>query len=516
MSLRPNGDGVIYVYDDVETNESFERKCKRIRRNDPTIRTVDAVSNTFDRFIWFGYGRPLGKALLSNTVVDRIDLSLDLFHASQQLDEAGLEREEAPMLQYLRTSKTLRTVRIDSDCGDEEFVEWWDTGEEDPDYRLLGKILLSIAQNPSITTFASSRELPFNEFAQFLTSPATKVRTIRLEHFAMSHFRDTALLADAFAVNRSICNLFMNCLGDPHVEQVVRRLDEECSHCSSSTPRPITKVTAVVSETMSLETLLSSALVLQTLVLEKMTFDGQHAKQLFAALSSNKSVTKLCLRKCDFPEHAAADIFDLVQPMVRRGASNLRALQLMRETLGGVSSLHSVELEGNRSVAGFIYMMAEYDSIGSIGVKSLTLNMEKPSASDLEALRLYLSRTSALRDLRLGWSRRGTISRQLSLAFRANGSLVQVLMERSPVVHARMMELESYCSRNANLPLILAGYRDGGSCAERESEPLSLVPSLFVAAQQATRIAASTMLTGLLALSDSVADGRADALRMRG
>jgi hypothetical protein len=263
-------------------------------------------------------------------------------------------------------------------------------------------------------------------------------------------------------------------------------------------------------------TLLSSALVLQTLVLEKMTFDGQHAKQLFAALSSNKSVTKLCLRKCDFPEHAAADIFDLVQPMVRRGASNLRALQLMRETLGGVSSLHSVELEGNRSVAGFIYMMAEYDSIGSIGVKSLTLNMEKPSASDLEALRLYLSRTSALRDLRLGWSRRGTISRQLSLAFRANGSLVQVLMERSPVVHARMMELESYCSRNANLPLILAGYRDGGSCAERESEPLSLVPSLFVAAQQATRIAASTMLTGLLALSDSVADGRADALRMRG
>jgi hypothetical protein len=187
--------------------------------------------------------------------VDRIDLSPDLFHASHQLDEAGLEREEAPMLQYLRTSKSLRrTVRIDSDCGDNEFIGW---EEEDPQYRLLGKILLSIAQNPNVTTFTSSRELPFHEFAQFLTSPTTNMQTVRLENFAMAHFDDSALLADAFAVNRSICNLFMTCLGDSLVEQVVQRLDGEISRCSSSTPRPITKVTAA---------LLSSTVVLQTLI----------------------------------------------------------------------------------------------------------------------------------------------------------------------------------------------------------------------------------------------------------
>jgi hypothetical protein len=199
---------------------------------------------------------------------------------------------------------------------------------------------------------------------------------------------------------------------------------------------------------------------------------------------------------------------------VRRRANEAYA-QLQRD-VWGVSALHTVELEETRRVVGFLALLVSHDSAGSIALKSLALNIDKPSSRDVAALAHYLSRTNSLRDLRLGWSpQRRTISRKLTRAFRVNGSLVQVRLKDSSRDSNARIELESFCARNANLPLILAGYSDGGSCAERGSEPLSLVPCLLVAARQATRTAASTMLTGLLALSDSIPNERSDALRMR-
>jgi hypothetical protein len=287
MMRRREANDVVYVYDDVETNESFEQKCQRISRNDPTIRTVDAVSNTFLRQIWCGYGPRLGKALLSNTVVTRIDLAPDLFYTADKLQDSDQDKEAAPMLQYLRSSKTLRTVRLDADGNDEEYEEWSDFDPNDADFCLAGKILLSMAHNPNIVTFMSTVELPLAEFTQFLTSKATNVRTVRLEKSAMVHFRNAALFAEAIAMNRSIQTLFMNCVGNLHAEHVVRRLDDDHGNSSSSNTGPVTKVTVAVTKTTSMKALLTSTLTLQTLVLEKITFHDSHATLLCTALASN-------------------------------------------------------------------------------------------------------------------------------------------------------------------------------------------------------------------------------------
>jgi hypothetical protein len=177
------------------------------------------------------------------------------------------------------------------------------------------------------------------------------------------------------------------------------------------------------------------------------------------------------------------------------------------------SALHSVELVGAGSTARFLHQMELCDFIVSIGLQSLTLNMETSRPVDFRALALYLTQTVTLRDLCLGWSRHRRVSRQLTLACRANGSLVQLLLEGCPDENVL---LESYCARNANLPTLLAGYRDGGSCVKCGNKALSLVPSLLVAAQQATRTAASISLLGLLALADSLNGGRSDTMRLRG
>jgi hypothetical protein len=516
---------VLFVYDgsDEETDESFERKCKRISRSEPTIRAVDAVSHTYGYHIWFGYGRPLGKALLSNTVVNRIDLATEFFFTHHRLKDSRREKEAAPMLQYLRTSSTLRTVRLATDCNieDADWSDMYEMEENDIEVWLSGKILLSLAQNPNIDTFVSTVELPVAEFVQFLS--ATAVHTVRLEQYATVRFHDAALLADAFVMNHSIRYLHLNCSSDSHsaIELIVWRLDERDKGSSTATNgRPAIEVTVEVSEPASLTALLKTTLVLQTLILKRIRFDEQRFAQLCDALALNASVTKLGLRKCKFTPCAAATLVDLFQTKVNRGANKLRTLRVdavtqsspfLPEMLVG-SALHSLELEGNVNVASFLHQVATSGSAARIGLQCLTLNVKKPLSVDFQSLTRYLAQTVVLRELYLGGIWRHGASRQVTVACRSNGSLVHVRMEG---YLDENVSLESYCARNANLPTLLAGYCDGGSGQERTSEALSLVPSLLSVAQHATRTATSTILLGLLALSDSLADERSGALRKR-
>jgi hypothetical protein len=235
-------ENTLYVYDEsydefldeLEVEAELLEKCDRIGCNDPFIERIDAISNTsmryYDDTIWYGYGLPLGEALLNNEVVNRIDLDPFLFFPTD-VTASGRRKEVAPMLRYLRTSMALRCFSLDVDCGADEYEEKYGVMEESVP-RLHGQLLQAVAQNANITTFICGIELPLSEFAQFITSTKQAVQSMRLEKCAMIGFKSSAsiILADAFEANQSIQQLYMRCTEESRetVEHIVRRLDARC------------------------------------------------------------------------------------------------------------------------------------------------------------------------------------------------------------------------------------------------------------------------------------------------
>jgi hypothetical protein len=254
MSAHPSR--VMYVYKHTKDASKappaeFVARCDRLAQNDPTLERIDAVSLpnpkksipnfaqvqqsynslTEDEMLsaigsieratlsglcichyrgLFSYGLPLGRALQSNTVVNHIDFDPNLFstNGTFQADEA------APMLEFLRTGTSLRTIGLAVDPSiEEEIQDEYDFSKPS----LQGEILRAVAQNSHVMTFASSVELPQQEFCQFLTSPTLAIKTLRLDGYALDAFEDTTLLVDAFGTNRSLQELFF-CTALKHQE----------------------------------------------------------------------------------------------------------------------------------------------------------------------------------------------------------------------------------------------------------------------------------------------------------
>jgi hypothetical protein len=331
----------VFVEDEEEQFDScaFGANCDRLCHNDSTIRTVDAVSNAHvvneGKSFWHGYGNPLGKALLRNIVVNRICLDpLVFFPENLQYYESEKDatKEAAPMLEYLKTSTALRSVRLDvEDANEPAYMD-----ESRPS--LEGNVLLAIAQNANITSFTSGTDLPLREFIQFLTSETVAVQSCRLEKFALCSFGDATALGCAFEANKSIRRLFMTCHEDTleHLEHIIKRLD---ARCSSFEPTGLdVKVTVKVSNptlrqshlptlTM-LNDLMKSTGVLKALVLHHIDMDEEKSALLFNGLELNRSMAKLSFINCQFSEEAIHAFIKFVQIKVNQGTNKLKTLHV--------------------------------------------------------------------------------------------------------------------------------------------------------------------------------------------
>jgi hypothetical protein len=528
-------ENTLYVYDEsydelldeLEVEADHLEKCDRIGCNDPFIERIDAISNTsmryYDDTIWYGYGYPLGEALLNNEVVNRIDLDPFLFLPTD-VTSAGRRKVAAPMLRYLRTSTALRCVCLDVDCGADEYEEKYGLMEETLP-QLHGRLLQAIARNANITTLICGIELPVSEFTELLTSTKQAIQSMRLEKCAMIGFRSSTsnMLADAFEANQSIQQLYISCTEQSRetVEHIVRRLDARCRTLHTS---HITNVTVQVSQPALLDDLLQSKSVLQTLELLKISFDQEDSNHLWGRLALNQSVTKLSLICCLFTEEATTELREFVQTKVNRGSNNVKTLRLdltgNRAYASGVPTLLMGSALHNLEVIGYVFdgptfLNEMYLKDSSIRLRCLQISATCLHPSSLLPLTRYLAQTSTLRELQIIRKFPPHDPEQVAHIFRANGSLVRVQVvdcRNEPVE----LQFESYCARNANLPVLLGGYRDGSSIGTETRNGVSalpLVPSLFTVSKQAPRTAPSTILLGLLALSDSLLTRRSDALR---
>jgi hypothetical protein len=538
--------GVMRVFEE-DAEEQFDSRafganCDRLCHNNPTICTVDAVSNahivTEGKSFWHGYGNTMGKALLKNNVVNRLCLDpLAFFPEDNQYYESKKEaaKEAAPMLEYLKTSTALRSILLDVEDADEPAY----MDESRPS--LEGLILLAIAQNPNVTSFTSRTDLPQREFVQFLMSNTVAVQSCRLEKFAMSSFGDATELSCAFEANKSIRRLFMTCHEDSleHLEYIVRRLD---ARRGSSEPTGIdVKVTVEVSDptlrhshllTLTLlNDLMQSTRVLKALVLHHVNIDEEKAALLCNGLELNQSMTKLSFINCHFSREAALEFVALTQTKLNRGTNKLKKLHFncwyantsptFVPMLFG-SALHTLELGQYYDNFQMLFeLLVLHDS--NIRLRRLLLIRRLQPPSDLVPLSRYLAHTSTLQGLRIVWSQPHRDLPVLVPPFRANGSLLHVsILDEGK--QSNPLSFRSFCTRNASLAILLRAYGgDKDSNGERNGErgaavgtpPLSLAPSLLAVAQQTPRVAANRILTGLLALSDSLGIAfSVDKLRM--
>jgi hypothetical protein len=273
-----------------------------------------------------------------------------------------------------------------------------------------------------------------------------------------------------------------------------------------------------------LDDLLQSTSVLQTLELIKISFDHEDSKRLWGRLALNQSVTKLSLICCLLTEEATAELRDFVQTKVNRDGNNMKTLRLdltgNRAYASGIPSLLMGSALHNLEVIGYVFdgptfLNEMYLKDWSIRLRTLQISATCLHPPSLLPLTRYLAQTSTLRELQIIRKFPPHDPEQVAHIFRANGSLVRVQVvdcRNEPVA----LEFEAYCARNANLPILLAGYGDGNSIAtgtRNGVSALSLVPSLFAVSKQAPRTAPSTILLGLLALTDSLLTGRSDLLR---
>jgi hypothetical protein len=504
-------------------SSAFVTNCDRLRRNDPTIRTVDAAANwsVAHTDFWPGYGHPLGQALLHNTVVNRLCLDPLLFFHDEQVDYD--EATAAPMLEYLKTRPSLRSVRLDV----KDAFEPSDMYESQ--LTLQGQILVALAQNSNVMIFSSTTNLPQREFVQFLTSRTMAVRSCRLEEFAMRSFTDTTELAVAFEANQSIRRLFMNCTGHSwrHVGQVIRQLDARSS--SAHPTGPDLKVTVALSNLTFLHRLMHSTRVLNALILRRISIDEEGSMLLCNGLALNQSVKKLSLIDCDLSKEATLEFTAFVQSKVNRGANKLNHLHfdswiptlgITRMLMG--SALHTLEVGRNMNNFLILRVLFEQLVLNDASIRLHRLWLTKPlQQCDAALLSRYLAQTSSLQELRFEWSSSSHHDlRVLVPAFRANGSLVRVRVKDSSKGTNSLLFCCSFSARNSKLAMLMRAYDcDEGNDAERSCAiaplPLSLAPSLFAASQQAPRTAATVTLTGLLALSDSLGKASSDKLRMR-
>jgi hypothetical protein len=302
---------------------------------------------------------------------------------------------------------------------------------------------------------------------------------------------------------------------------------------------PVVKVTVKVSEVSMLNHMLHSTRALQTLVVANINFDEAGTKALCDGLTMNQSITEMSLKSCYFNKKSIFCFQQFIQARANRGQSKLQTLlyedhgqerqyqytymRLCGETLATMLSrtkLQRLEVGNCTFDARQLYDWLIYRA-SRIELPALRLSRKCLGPPNLWQLGCYLPWTKTLQELWIEvptktlqelWievpKQRDDV-RQLFLAFRGNGSLrrVRVDLQGRPTP----LSFEHYCARNEYLANALRGHREDSSIKAE----LSLVPSLLVVAQQAFRMAHTTILAGLLALSDDLGEARVDALRTR-
>jgi hypothetical protein len=455
---------------------------KKLRQSDPEISLYDVFFAARR-----GYGFLLGNALTNKC---SIAIEIGCLLSSDDIDNASARL--APLLDFLRTSPSLRCVKL---------MEGWHGLYAS----LISLIFAAIAQNPTISSLDLKHLRTPLECFHFLRT-ASSVKHLRIRpDLIPSH--QAQLFVDALNTNLALEELEL-VEGQQTADWILTQISSHprLRSLSLKAPRPFTRTTFSCS---GISYCLMSTTALQDLTLNGYDFHEEEMTHLLAALASNHSVTRLRLQNYVLSQASSLLFARFVCHQCNQGTNIIRELHLKPD-----SSHYDVVTTYAKLVSSSLDVLCIDEQVGSTVMQplfdQLTMNLSRATvpclrvsfywSNGIDAMIRYLPTTTTLRKFIVFGSRLGfLLTAEFRNALRQNGSLISLTIEcydGTVVDDPVLVTLRPYCQRNQMVRELTEsiGYQPSPSFSN-----LTLFPRLFYVAQKARRTAPNAILLGLLA-----------------
>jgi hypothetical protein len=279
----------------------FQKLCEAIRSNDPKVTRI--CTDRVD--LPYAYGRRLCAAFCnSNSVVT--ELNLNLAHFLSKTEEKALTTKAAtPLLDWIKSTSSLRTVRLSCSSGHNASFHHLDAAES----LLAHRLLQAMAQNSGIQTVDSELKLRSHVWTEYLSShnAASHLQSLKLTVWTYQGHEDSESLARAIG---ALSALRVLTHFGKHVEPILHHLHSSLSKLKELSIDFSSSYSRSNESTVDhLCTVLCAANELTTVTLQNLQLSREYWKKISAALSSNPSIATLKLVRCAFSDEAATKMF---------------------------------------------------------------------------------------------------------------------------------------------------------------------------------------------------------------
>jgi hypothetical protein len=523
--------------------------CAALQRNDPTLDFVCASHWKWPE----GYLRPMGEAILHNTVVTELDLhmtemvpvSLD----AEDIQESDMEATALaaePLLRYLRSSPSLRRVSLNEDisgaCVENPALHW-----------LCCNVLKAIAERPILVKLCLWIAVPMQEFADLLSGTQT-VRYLELNVDCLHSGGDDDRLS-------TIKPLTIQALRANQSLETLRLLhyDENSSLWSKDLLEPLASHPNLqciklfccgfpISIPKTLPLVLQQSTTLQEIAFEQYDIGKKSWNKVIKALQLNSSVQRLVLEDCRFTGKKAIEYFIQAFQATRKIVNNdgtpdrnivevsLCSSRLLfdeftlAKVLGQIWKDPVKPRRARQEGHSFLQTTSLCVACARCGLKDVAENL--PHATHLRALSTKESRN--IHGDSLCHCNGNLNADALVRAVQCNGSLHSVDVEVEPdhaktvrrrsgeskwplLGERRLRLMGAYCERNRMAPQLLAKRLDLLDDEHDKVQQLQIVPPVFAAMQPAWKMSPNTLLIGLTAAAGPATIGRhGDSLKRIG
>lgn len=494
--------------------QEYKDLLERLRRNDASVNGVNMMDFSGDGSgsLFLGFFLPhrrsrpgkLAAALKRHTNITSLGLSLSyLLH---NVPEHLMVECFAPLLYFIRTSPTLRNLRLFVE--DLKFITNVPAAVD-----LSNPLLQAIAANAQIEAFECDVGPPCLSLPRLVLSTALHIKTFRLKFYDDDFDNQSRLaLNAAFGAHQALEKLHLRWSGG--YDTVTGILQELAANYAGkpklsmildagTTNRRVSQPPPPPEHYSALEHLLATDR-LKGLHLENYRFSTPPALRLFPALSASSSCRLFTIYNCTLNRPATLQFERYLQDI--EGGDDIPAFgigtevefegetvgQVMARALSG-SQLHLLYVSGDDHDELLTCLAANHSEIALPTLKLLSL-----SAAGARALSQFVSLSTRLKRLQVYDPLSDDVDcAGLFQAISQSGSLFDVEIEKIQSLYSA--RLAAVLERNICLQIVLNPSTRGnlGVAAKRR------FPSLFRSAQQAPEMAFNNVFVGLL--SDALA-----------
>jgi hypothetical protein len=505
----------------------FDALCLALRRNDPA--TTELIDTDFYPV---GYARRLGEALQGNTHVATLKLDLEKLippasmHETNVVDPSKMLGFAEPLMSSIRNGSAMRSLKIHSEFWDESFEP------------LLGSLMEAAFENRSamreLTCSPPIMPTSTTPFHAGMRSDVLEKLDVRFCDDDMYSRGDRIRIREAFRQ----CSRLQSLRVQTEDEDIAVMILEGLKGGMQDSSFPFQLRELKFKCHYSIQTLAYwvalSELVHATDRLKHLQLEGVLDMDAFlACLAPPCSISKVSLLDCCV-ENGAIDSLEQFMKMRKQPdsggvlleefaidwmcsaedlcASSFASMFFLQQeddeeawysTLG--SSLHTLSVSSiQHGCYGFLDTMAN----NSHRLEIKNVKLAELDEADCENLATWISRTHSLQELTLNDI---SDAHRILASLRCNGTLHTVFMPGEK--ESRLAN--NYCARNKQLGQLIESLtsvesdtvqemKDHKECSKETRSAQSVLPTLLQCAKQISTTRASTALSSLLSLSDSI------------